>query len=331
MSTTELAAVDEQELMTVQSTSNLVLDEKSMAHMMNVATFMSKGTLTLPEPYRNNAANCLAVVMQAAQWKMNPFAVAQKTHFVQGNIGYEAQLVAAVINGSGATKDNFHFEWYGDWSKILGKFKEVESKEKKDDRGFPKKYKFPDWTPADEVGLGVKVWATLKGEDEPRTLDLLLTQAQTRNSTLWADDPRQQLAYLAQKRWARLYAPGVILGVYSPDEAEQMQPSEKEINPRPKTGAAAAEAAKAVNVNAEQAEKRASIIKTLDGIAAKDGLLAYGEAWMKLEKSDRTLVGADEHARLKGIAEATDKGKTVDGEVTDSFVEEMTEAEKQNG
>jgi len=220
--------------LSVINTDNLVLDEKAMNHMMNVATFMSGGTLTLPEPYRKNPANCLAVVMQAAQWKMNPFAVAQKTHFVNGTIGYEAQLVAAAINQSGATRDNFHFEWYGDWPKILGKFKEVESKTKTDDKGFAKKYKFPDWPATDEVGLGVKVWATLRGENEPRNLDLLLTQANVRNSTLWADDPRQQLAYLAQKRWARLYTPGVILGVYTADEIQDGSPQEKDVTPMPR-------------------------------------------------------------------------------------------------
>ncbi|WPB58606.1 recombinase RecT [Xylophilus sp. GOD-11R] len=70
----------------------------------------------------------------------------------------------------------------------------------------------------DETGCGIRIWATLRGEDQPRTLELLLAQARVRNSTLWADDPKQQLAYLAQKRWSRLYAPDVILGVYSPDE-----------------------------------------------------------------------------------------------------------------
>ena len=59
---------------------------------------------------------------------------------------------------------------------------------------------------------------TLKGEDSPRNLELLLTQAQVRNSTLWASDPKQQLAYLAIKRWSRLYCPDVIMGVYTPDE-----------------------------------------------------------------------------------------------------------------
>ncbi|ENE8833853.1 recombinase RecT, partial [Escherichia coli] len=63
----------------------------------------------------------------------------------------------------------------------------------------------------------------------PRVLELLLAQARTRNSTLWADDPRQQLAYLALKRWARLYCPEVILGVYTRDELDE--PQEKIINP----------------------------------------------------------------------------------------------------
>jgi hypothetical protein len=42
--------------------------------------------------------------MQAAQWGMNPFAVAQKTHVVNGTLGYEAQLVNAVVS-SCPTKD----------------------------------------------------------------------------------------------------------------------------------------------------------------------------------------------------------------------------------
>lgn len=333
----QLVESNKDELVSISEPNNLVLDEKAMAHMMNVATFMAGGTLTLPEPYRKNPANCLAVVMQAAQWKMNPFAVAQKTHFVNGNIGYEAQLVSAVINQSGATKDNFHFDWYGDWSKILGKFKEVESKTKTDDKGFAKKYKFPDWNSKDEEGLGVKVWATLKGEDEPRVLDLLLTQANTRNSTLWADDPRQQLAYLAQKRWARLYAPGVILGVYSPDEAEQMEPREVEINPLNATGAQAAQNAQKGNViDPAQEQHREQLIKDLTEIAETKGVVAYGEIWLKLTKQDRQLVGTPTHESMKAKAMAYDESvKTTQSPQepkpsspeTQSFLDEMKQAE----
>ncbi|HDI1195218.1 TPA: recombinase RecT [Salmonella enterica] len=178
----------------------------------------------VPEHYRGNPDACMAVVMQAARWGMDPFAVAQKT-FIVGNsgvLGYEAQLVNAVINTMAPTKDRIHFEWFGAWKNIVGRFV-------KKTNGRGNEYIAPNWDSKDEDGVGVRAWATLKGETEPRELVLLLSQAQVRNSTLWASDPRQQLAYLAVKRWARLYCPDVILGVYTPDEIEQRE--EKIINP----------------------------------------------------------------------------------------------------
>lgn len=181
------------------SASALMLSGDSMDKMMRIAGFMASAKATIPQHLRN-PGDCLAVVMQATQWNMNPFAVAQKTHLVNGTLGYEAQLVAAVINNSGLVKDRFNFEWFGAWEKIVGKFKEVESKTKKDDNGHPKKYIVPAWDQKDEQGLGVRVWATIKGETEPRVLELLMTQARTRNSTLWTEDPKQQIAYLCSRR-----------------------------------------------------------------------------------------------------------------------------------
>lgn len=191
---------------------SMMNDGAVMDRMIRFAEIMSTGKATIPAELRS-VGDCLAITMQAMNWKMNPFSVAQKTHFISGKIGYEAQLVAAAVSNSGAVKDSFHFEWFGPWDKVIGKF-EI----RKGDKG---EYRVPGWKLADEEGIGIKVWATLRGESEPRELTLLLAQARTRNSTLWADDPRQQLAYLAQKRWARLYAPGVILGVYTPDELSE--------------------------------------------------------------------------------------------------------------
>lgn len=178
----------------------------------------------VPEHFREKPDACMAVVMQAARWGMDPFAVAQKT-FIVGNsgvLGYEAQLVNAVINTMAPTKDRIHFEWFGAWENIIGRFV-------KKTNGRGNEYIAPNWDSKDEDGVGVRAWATLKGETEPRELVLMLSQAQARNSTLWASDPRQQLAYLAVKRWARLYCPDVILGVYTPDELEERE--EKVINP----------------------------------------------------------------------------------------------------
>lgn len=213
------------------STSALVLDGDSLDKMMRLAEVMATGRATLPKHFNGNPADCLAVVMQSMQWKMNPFAVAQKTHLVNGVLGYEAQLVNAVITTCAPVLDRLHYEWYGAWEKVIGKFTI-----KNGDKG---EYRVPGWKLEDEQGLGVKVWATFRGEDEPRVLELLLAQARTRNSTLWADDPRQQLAYLATKRWSRLYCPDVILGVYSPDELEETSPTIRDVSPA--RGAVAAE------------------------------------------------------------------------------------------
>lgn len=208
-----------------ESAYGLLMDSNAMDRMERIADLMVSGRTTVPQHIRGSKGDCFAIVLQSMQWGMNPIAVAQKTHLVNGTLGYEAQLVAAVINTSGVVRGRFNFEWFGPWEKIVGKFKTVESRTKKDDNGNPKKYVVPNWRPEDEEGLGVRVWATIKGESTPRELTLLMAQARTRNSTLWTDDPKQQLAYLAQKRWARLFTPDVILGVYTADELAE--PGEK--------------------------------------------------------------------------------------------------------
>lgn len=212
------------ELTTITSAKDIVFSPSAMQQLNQVAGLMASSVCTVPKHLQGNQGDCFAIALQAMQWGMNPFAVAQKTHLVQGTLGYEAQLVNAVITTMAPTKGRLKFEWFGDWSRVVGNFKELEGKNGK--------YRKLNSTMADEKGCGVRVYATLQGEDEPRILELLLTQAGVRNSTLWADDPKQQLAYLAIKRWSRLYCPDVIMGVYSADELETL-PAEKEINPAP--------------------------------------------------------------------------------------------------
>lgn len=228
--------------MSATSTASLVLDVASMESIMRLADIMAKSRTTIPDHLKGNSADCAAVIMQAMQWQMNPFAVAQKTHVVNGTLGYEGQLVNAAITSSGVTRDRFNYEWFGAWEKIIGKTKvvNVPEKGKKGDKDYRKAYQFhaADYDLKDEEGLGIRIWATLRGETQPRELTLLLVQASVRNSPLWATDPRQQLAYLAVKRWSRLYAPDVILGVYTPDELEQDYREPLDITP-PQSAAAA--------------------------------------------------------------------------------------------
>jgi len=183
-------------LVNVNNTSAMVLNGDSMEKMLKFSQMMATSKITIPKHLQGNAGDCFAIVMQAMQWGMNPFAVAQKTHLVNGVLGYEAQLVNAVINSRAPITTRLNYEWFGDWSKVNGKTSN-----------------------ADDVGVIVS--ATMKGETEPRVLSVSMAQVgNVRNSPLWVNDPRQQLAYLATKRWSRLYCPDVILGVYTADEFE---------------------------------------------------------------------------------------------------------------
>ncbi len=172
---------------------------------------MASGKTTVPAHLRGSVGDCMAIVIQAAQWNMNPFSVAQKTHLVNGVLGYEAQLVNAVIITRAPIVGRPQFVWEGDWSKWTGKGDK-------------------------SAALAVTVSAQFIGDDQPTALRVSMAQAGVRNSPNWETDPKQQLAYLAIKRWARLYCPDVLLGVYSADELEapELAPA-----PVPATGSTA--------------------------------------------------------------------------------------------
>lgn len=223
---------------------SLMMNESAMANIERMAGMLASSRISVPEHLRNNQSDCFAICLQAIQWGMNPFAVAQKTHLVKGTLGYEAQLVNAVITNSGVVKGRFDYEFIGPWEKVIGKV--AVKKGQKDGKEYT--YRVPNWTPQDEEGCGVIVTAAL-ANGEVRTRQIMLSQALTRNSTLWADDPQQQLAYLGVKRWARMYTPDVIMGVYTADELE-----ERELNP---VAPEAKDTMADLKVRAEQARREA--------------------------------------------------------------------------
>ena len=187
------------------------------------AELMATGKCTIPKELQNNPGDCLAISLQAQAWQMNPYAVAQKSHVIKGKIGYEAQLVNAVITRHAPITGRPQFHYSDGWEKVLNKFRVVQ--------GNNGPYTVPDWKPEDEQGLWCEVSATMIGEDEPRILRMLLSQAHPRLSTQWATDPKQQLSYTTLKKWARLHCPDVVLGIYTPEELQQRPQAEKDITP----------------------------------------------------------------------------------------------------
>ena len=173
------------ELATIeQSTAAMIFDPAKLHAMQVMAKAMSEAAIAVPAHFRGKPGDCLAVVMQAMQWGMNPFACAQKTHVVNGALGYEAQLVNAVVSTSGAITGRFHYEYRGEGATVE-----------------------------------CRVGAVIRGETDITWGEWLsAATVTTKNSPLWKTNPKQQLGYLQVKNWARAYTPGAILGVYSDDE-----------------------------------------------------------------------------------------------------------------
>lgn len=183
------------------------------------AEAMTKADASIPTYLADNVGDCIAITMQSIEWRMNPFLVAQKTQLTNGVLAYEDELINAIVNNCAPTTTRLQIEWVGDWDNIIGRVKAAESKTVDGDIDTDTVETYIKcWTDEEEKGLSVKVWATIIGEEKPRELTLGMTQVVTKNSQLWVEDPREHIAHLAIKRWARMHCPEVIIGIYTPEE-----------------------------------------------------------------------------------------------------------------
>ena len=184
----------------------IFFDNNLFTRCQTVANYMAEAE-GMPKHIAGKPKTCFAILSRALTWRLDPYAVAVNTYTTpNGAIGYYGSLCQAILENSGRLMAGVKFEHYGDWSKLRGRFKIVESA-----KGG--KYPVPTWAPDDEIGLGVKVSAQVKGEPEPRELEFDLVQAYPRNSTLWATDAKTQICYTAVRRFATSCAPSLFLGV----------------------------------------------------------------------------------------------------------------------
>lgn len=196
MTDTKVATISENRLTSAQAGQVILFT--NMQEMLRGADMMSKALNVVPKHLIDNPGGCLAIIMQAQRWGMDPFAVAQKTHVVNGQLGYEAQLVNAVLKSSGAISNRFYYKYEGEGAQ-----------------------------------LKCQVGAVIAGEKDITWGQWLgMSEVQTKNSPLWKSNPKQQLGYLQVKNWARAYCPEAILGVYTPEELAEQPRTERDITPQ---------------------------------------------------------------------------------------------------
>jgi len=167
----------------------------SMSEIAEFAKLMSVSGQAVPPHCRNAPGVCLALALQSVEWKMSPYAVANKSYVVNDRVSYESQLIHAVIEQRAPITARLRHTFSGSGD-----------------------------------SRRCKVWATAKGEEEPLVYESPeIKNITPKNSPLWKTKPDLQLFYNASRDWARMYFPDVIMGVYADDEMLDSLP------PAPKT------------------------------------------------------------------------------------------------
>lgn len=167
---------------------------ESLAQVMDVAKLMSQAATAVPEHCRGNAGICFALCLQALEWKMSPFAVANKSYVVNDRLNYESQLVHAVIEARAPLRERLRVRYEGE---------------------------------GEDAVCVVSGW--FRGEVGPRehrspplrTARPPIKDGKRKGSPLWDKKPLVQLFYDTCRDFCRIYCPDVLMGIYTPDEVEQ--------------------------------------------------------------------------------------------------------------
>lgn len=157
----------------------------NMSEIMEFAKMMSLSDVAVPKHLRGNPGACLAVLMQASEWQMSPYSVANKSYSVNDRMAYESQLVAAVILRRAPIKGRIRYDYEGEGAKRVC----------------------------------VCSCTTLDG-DEVTHRSPAFEAITPKNSPLWKSDPDQQLGYHTARAMCRRHFPDVLLGVYTMDELQ---------------------------------------------------------------------------------------------------------------
>lgn len=176
-----------------------MLMPQTFGEVVAFSEIMARSQHAIPKHLRDVPGACLAVAMQAMRWEMDPFAVASKSYNVKDIIAYEAQLIAAVVHTRAPIKTRPDYVYTGEGQ----------------DRRCTVSCLFDD--------------GVTRSYESPRLADITV-----KNSPLWKADVDQQLGYYSIRAFARRYCPEVILGVYTPEEADTFRGPDnaRDVTPR---------------------------------------------------------------------------------------------------
>jgi hypothetical protein len=193
-----------------------IFDTARFEHYGRIASVMEQASL-VPDCLKDkenpkvSVANCYVLVALADRLGMDPFALAQGVYVERGKLGFEGKVVHAAIKAKLRTELHFHFEG--------APFKD-ERRVYVSDRAFD-----------EEIIAQLKPGVSLPGW---RIIDGTVGDWKTKNKDgsvkhIWlGQQSEMQLRYRGARTWARAYEPGIMLGIMSDDEVEDLWAREVE-------------------------------------------------------------------------------------------------------
>jgi hypothetical protein len=192
-----------------------IMDTAKFEHLARIASVMADAGL-MPEsltfegpkdkrvmlPDHVIKARAFLICGQADRWNMDPLAVMGCCSLVHNSLMYEGKLVYAVIEARLGVRLSYEFgQWDAQAKRVMIG---VDAKEKL---------------------LGVVASGTLPGEDAPRTIEGYVGLWETSgNNTPWGNPGnwKRQLRYRGSREWANAYSPGIVLGVVTDEDLDEM-------------------------------------------------------------------------------------------------------------
>lgn len=190
-----------------------VFDTARFEHMMRIAAVMADCAL-IPESllgertngkfepfgYKTVVANCFLVVSYAERIGFDPFLVAQSCSVVRGRLMFEGKLIAAALDAKLGVELDYQFGvWDPDTETCI-----VGPEGKGDALGVRVSGRLPDGTVKIVEG-SVGIWKTT-GDKSPWRPGAL----------------KRQCRYRGGREWARAHKPGIMLGVVTDDEMDDL-------------------------------------------------------------------------------------------------------------
>lgn len=197
-----------------------VFDVQRFEQVHRVATVMAGASL-IPDHLKGDKfevtyGNCFLIANYAANWGFDPFAVAQATALVFGKIVFEGKLVRAVIRKF--LNLDLHYAWFGNAGDMQRRcfvcdrpLTKVSDDER--ERGRPL---------TEEEILELMLlpdWRITKG-----TLQKWHTKSKGGGiNDNWAKDEDKMFRERGAREWCREFSPGLMLGVYTQDEFDEVE------------------------------------------------------------------------------------------------------------